>query len=228
MTVLRVEDLRLDAGSGKGRFRLLDGLNLSVAANESVAILGRSGSGKTSLLSVLGLMQRATGGSYQLAGRDVGTMNETARSRARSDAIGFVFQGYSLAPQLTALDNVLLPFTYGRRMPRKDARARARDLLRTVGLDGRRDLRPRQLSGGEQQRVAIARALARRPSLLLADEPTGALDIDTGARVIDLLCRVVKEQGSSLVLVTHDIENARRMDRVLELSAGSLGEMRLP
>lgn len=221
-SVIRVEGLRLQVGAGARRFDVLHGLDLAVEPGESLAILGRSGSGKSSLLSVLGLLQRPTSGTYQLGGQDVSTMSERDRSRARSAVLGFVFQGYSLVPQLTALHNVMVPFSYGSRVRHRTARQRAREVLDAVGLDDRRDLYPRHLSGGEQQRVAIARALVRRPAVILADEPTGALDVATGSDVMNLMTRVMQDQGTSLVLVTHDRENAQRMGRVLHLSEGVL------
>ncbi|WP_248582734.1 ATP-binding cassette domain-containing protein [Nocardioides sp. InS609-2] len=222
MTVIDVADLTLTVGTSPDGLTILDGVNMRVKTRESVAVLGRSGSGKSSLLSVLGLMQHQTSGTYRLAGNEVTSLTEAERSTARSELIGFVFQGYSLIPQLTAWQNVALPFAYGSYVSRRDVRRRVDEMLSQVGLTARRDHRPRQLSGGEQQRVAIARSLVRRPRLLLADEPTGALDVTTGAQVMDLLCKVVQEQSVSLVLVTHDGQNARRMDRTLDLDAGRL------
>lgn len=223
--ILEMEQVCFEVGDGPDRLRILDETSFTVAENESLAVVGRSGSGKSSLLSILGLMQRPTRGVYRLAGEDVRAMSETARSRARSSVVGFVFQGYSLVPQLTAEQNVMLPFTYGPRVPTARARRRAHDLLEVVGLQDHRGKKPRQLSGGEQQRVAIARSLVRQPRVLLADEPTGALDVSTGEQVMSVLLDAVREQGTSLVLVTHDLENAELMDRTLLLDAGRLQEV---
>lgn len=207
----------------KTHLTLLDGVDLSIGAGESVAIMGRSGSGKTTLLSVLGLMLRPDEGRVWLRGQDTSTLNDSSRARLRGETLGFVFQGYSLVPHLTAAENVALPLSYGAR-PARGERARVAQMLDAVGLAGMSKRYPRHLSGGEQQRVAIARALVRRPHVVLADEPTGALDVEAGDQVLSLLRQTANGQGSALVIVTHDPTVARAMSRVVHLTRGSLND----
>lgn len=205
----------------KTRLTLLAGISLTIQAGESVAVMGRSGSGKTTLLSVLGLMLRPNEGQVWLRGHDTSTLSDSARARLRNETLGFVFQGYSLVPHLTAAENVALPLSYGAR-PGRGERARVTAMLDAVGLDGMGKRYPRHLSGGEQQRVAIARALVRRPHVVLADEPTGALDVEAGDQVLRLLRQTASGQGSALVVVTHDLAVASSMSRVVQLTHGSL------
>jgi putative ABC transport system ATP-binding protein len=202
---------------------ILSGVDLSVGAGESVAVLGRSGSGKSTLLSLLGLFDRADGGSYVLDGRDITRLPERKAAALRSAEFGFVFQRFFLLKHLTAAQNVAMALVNGQGwLPRRKRRAKIVAALDQVGIAHLAKHRPPRLSGGEQQRVAIARALVRQPSLLLADEPTGALDTETGNMVIDAL-HAATERGAGLVLVTHDWDHANRMGRVLRLTDGVLG-----
>ena len=198
---------------------LLHEIDFSIHAGESVAILGPSGSGKSTLLGLLAGLDRASDGRVFIDGVDLFALNEDKRAALRGANIGFVFQSFQLLANLTALENVMLPLEIANR---SDARAAAQAVLERVGLAQRLQHYPKQLSGGEQQRVAIARAFAPRPKLLFADEPTGNLDRATGDRVIDLLFELNHEQGTTLVLVTHDERLAQRCGRRLELDGGKL------
>jgi putative ABC transport system ATP-binding protein len=203
---------------------ILDGVDLTVHAGESVAIVGRSGSGKSTLLSVLGLFDRADEGSYLLAGEDISRLPERKAAKLRSSHFGFVFQRFFLLKHLTAAQNVSMALVNGQGwLPRRERRARVLEALDQVGIAHLAKNRPARMSGGEQQRVAIARALVRDPKVLLADEPTGALDTDTGTAVIDALLSAT-ERGCGLVLVTHDRDHAARMGRTLDLVDGVLTE----
>jgi putative ABC transport system ATP-binding protein len=208
---------------GQGRSReILAGVDLTVHAGESVAILGRSGSGKSTLLSLIGLFDRADGGRYLLGDRDITRLPERRAARLRSAQFGFVFQRFFLLKHLTAAQNVAMALVNGQGwQPRRKRRARVLAALEQVGIAHLAKHRPPRLSGGEQQRVAIARALVREPRILLADEPTGALDTETGNLVIDAL-HAATGRGCGLILVTHDWEHASRMGRVLRLSDGVL------
>lgn len=193
--------------------------SFDIQRGESVAIVGASGSGKSTLLGLLAGLDLPSAGEVWLAGQSLGAMDEDGRAKLRGELIGFVFQSFQLLPMLTALENVMLPLELNN-LP--DARKHAQHWLERVGLAERQQHRAQQLSGGEQQRVAIARAFAMNPALLLADEPTGNLDAETGARVIDLLFELNREQGATLVLVTHDTDLAARCGRRLSLHAGHL------
>ena len=205
--------------SPEGELELLRDVQFSILPGEAVAVLGASGSGKTTLLGLLAGLDTPSAGTVLIEGADLFALDEDGRARVRRDAIGFVFQSFHLLPTLTAIENVMLPLELA---GRADARAQAELLLARVGLERRLRHYPRQLSGGEQQRVAIARAFATRPRLLFADEPTGNLDRVTGARVIDLLFEINREQATTLVLVTHDEAVAARCTRRLQLDAGRL------
>ncbi len=220
-TPVAARNLGKDILAPGGRLVILDGLDLQVEAGQAVAILGASGSGKSTLLGVLAGLDQASRGEVRLLGHSLAPLDEDARAGLRAGRVGFVFQSFQLLPNLTALENVLLPLEL-RDSPNPDATARA--ALDQVGLAGRADHYPRQLSGGEQQRVAIARAFATRPALLFADEPTGNLDARTGDQVIDLLLRLRQELGTTLVLATHDLGLTRRCDRRLLLELGRLEE----
>ncbi len=198
---------------------ILDDVSLAVAAGETVAVVGASGAGKSTLLALLAGLDEPSAGSVWLDGIELSALDEDGRAAARAKHVGFVFQSFHLIPSLTALENVMLPLELA---GRADARATARAVLQQVGLGPRLGHYPKQLSGGEQQRVAIARAFVTRPAVLFADEPTGNLDTATGARVIDLLFDLNGAGGTTLVLVTHDREIARRCSRVIELDAGKL------
>ncbi|MDQ1647128.1 MAG: putative transport system ATP-binding protein [Cryptosporangiaceae bacterium] len=201
---------------------ILAGVDLSVHAGDSVAILGRSGSGKSTLLSLLGLFDRADGGQYLLAGRDITRLPERKAAALRSAEFGFVFQRFFLLKHLTAAQNVAMALVNGQGwQPRRKRRAKVLAALDRVGVAHLAKHRPTRLSGGEQQRVAIARALVREPRILLADEPTGALDTETGNLVVEVLSQATG-RGCGLVLVTHDRDHAGKMQRVLELTDGRL------
>jgi putative ABC transport system ATP-binding protein len=202
---------------------VLDGVDLEVADGESVAILGPSGSGKTTLLGLLAGLDVPSEGDVELAGERLAALDEDGRASLRAACVGFVFQSFQLLPTLTALENVLVPLELlpaHRSISNAAAESRARDLLQRVGLAERLDHYPAQLSGGEQQRVGIARAFANEPRVLFADEPTGNLDRETGLEVADLLFDLNRERGTTLVIVTHDLELARRAGRILRLDAG--------
>jgi putative ABC transport system ATP-binding protein len=203
------------------RVEVLREVNISIAAGTRVAIAGPSGSGKTSLLLLLSGLERPSSGKVLVDGVDLGTLNADGLADMRRERIGIVFQSFHLLPSLSALDNAALPLQMA---GRRDARTLATAMLERVGLGGRLDHLPSQLSGGEQQRVAIARALVHRPRLLLADEPTGNLDDTTAESVRELLFELNRELGTTLVLVTHDLDFAARCDRVLRLHDGQLHE----
>ncbi|MFP4606694.1 MAG: ABC transporter ATP-binding protein [Thiohalospira sp.] len=213
--------LRREVSSPEGRLTILDGVDLAVAAGETVAIVGASGSGKSTLLGLLAGLDRPTAGRVELAGTDITDLGEDGRAAVRAGRVGFVFQAFHLLPALTARENVLLPMEVA---GIADAGARADSTLERVGLAARAHHRPHQLSGGEQQRVAIARAFAPGPAVLFADEPTGNLDQATGERVVDLLFGINAEAGTTLILVTHDPALAARCDRRITLDAGRASE----
>lgn len=207
------------------RLDVLRSVDLRVEAGSVVAITGRSGSGKSTMLNVLGLLEWPTAGRYTLNGVETTPLNDDRRASLRGSSIGFVFQQFHLMDRRTALENVAEPLLFGSRAERATRRDRARELLESVGLGERAEATPNLLSGGEQQRVAIARALARRPQVILADEPTGALDESTGAKVLDLLLELVRDHAVALVLVTHDRQVSHRADHHYELSEGKLTGM---
>ena len=214
-----VDDVHLTLGSAAGPVNVLRGVSLRVAAGESVGLVGPSGSGKTTLLMVLAGLERPSAGRVRVAGQDLTSLDEDALARFRRGAIGIVFQSFHLVPTMNALENVAIPLELA---GRRDAFAAARAGLDAVGLGARVLHYPAQLSGGEQQRVAIARAFVAAPQLLLADEPTGNLDGATGRVVMDLMFRLREEHGTSLLLITHDHEVARRCDRVVTLADGRI------
>ncbi|EFL49631.1 ABC transporter related protein [Solidesulfovibrio fructosivorans JJ]] len=215
--MIALSDVRLTLQSRAGRVNILRGVDLTAASGERLAVMGPSGAGKTSLLMLLAGLERATSGSVRVAGHDLSAMDEDALAAFRRENVGIVFQGFHLVPAMTALENAALPLDFA---GRRDALDRAREALADVGLSDRLDHFPAELSGGEQQRVALARALAPRPRLLLADEPTGNLDSETGRRVMDLLFSLAA--GTTLVLVTHDPGLAARCGRVARLRDGRM------
>lgn len=211
--------MRLSLDGNSGRVDILKGISLDVTRGETVGLVGPSGSGKSSLLMMMGGLDRATSGSVVALHHDLSSMNEDAMARFRRDHMGVVFQSFHLIPTMTALENVATPLELA---GHADAFARAAAELDTVGLDARKDHYPAQLSGGEQQRVALARAAAPRPAIVLADEPTGNLDGSTGAAIMDLLFDLRDQHGTTLVLVTHAPDLAARCDRVVGLRDGMI------
>jgi putative ABC transport system ATP-binding protein len=205
--------------SGDTELVILQGIDLAVMRGEALAIVGASGSGKSTLLALLAGLDTPSAGTVELDGADLFALDEDARAELRGRAVGFVFQSFQLLPALSALENVMLPLELA---GRRDAERAAKETLARVGLAERLAHRPAHLSGGEQQRVALARAFVVRPKLLLADEPTGSLDPDSGAGVIDLLFELNRERGTTLVMVTHDESLAARCGRVLRLVAGRI------
>jgi putative ABC transport system ATP-binding protein len=220
---LQIEDLSKSYTEGDQRHAVLRGANLQIARGEFVALLGASGSGKSTLLNLLSGVDIADAGAIWLEGENLVAMNEAQRTLFRRNHIGFVFQFFNLLPTLTILENAALPLELAGAKPAV-AEGKAREILGQVGLAGREHSFPDRLSGGEQQRVAIARALVHDPLLVLADEPTGNLDEDTGAQVMDLLVHLTREAGKNLIMATHNLDNARRADRVLHLHEGKLIE----
>jgi putative ABC transport system ATP-binding protein len=219
--VLALEGVVKDYRSEAGDFRALHCVSFSVMPGELMAIMGPSGSGKSTLMNIIGCLDTATEGRFRFDGADVATLDERALAALRNEAIGFVFQQFNLLPRLSARANVGLPLVYAG-LSAAERAARADELLALVGLEGRETSRPAQLSGGQQQRVAIARALANRPRLILADEPTGALDTKTGAEVLDLFRRLNAGQGVTAILVTHDPGVAAATDRVVRIQDGRI------
>jgi putative ABC transport system ATP-binding protein len=223
--VIDARNVTLAFGTGAARVEVLRGIDLQVAAGERLAVLGPSGSGKSSLMAVLGGLEQASGGEVLVAGADMSRLDEDGLARARRGRVGIVLQAFHLIPTMTAIENVAVPLELSGVAP-ADARARAAAELEAVGLGHRMTHYPTQLSGGEQQRVGIARALSPRPALILADEPTGNLDAATGAVIVDLLFGRLAETGATLVLITHDPELAARCDRVIEMRDGRIASDR--
>ena len=219
--MLKVERLTKSYATAAGPLAVLREVSFELAAGSSLAVVGPSGSGKTTLLGLCAGLDRPSGGEVVVAGEAIGAMSEDERARVRNDHVGFVFQNFQLIPTLTALENVLVPVELsGRGGAGKTAEARA--LLERVGLGERYDHYPVQLSGGEQQRVALARAFINAPKILFCDEPTGNLDGDTAHTVVELIFELNREKGTTLVLVTHDLELAKRCERSLRLRRGEV------
>ena len=221
--MVHLESVELTLGSAAGQVNILRGVDLDVAAGSRVSIVGPSGSGKTSLIMVIAGLERATGGLVNVAGRDLGQLDEDGLALFRRDTMGIVFQAFHLVATMTALENVAVPLEFA---GRRDAFDAAEAELQAVGLGHRLTHYPGQLSGGEQQRVALARAVAMEPKLLLADEPTGNLDGDTGQQIIDLLFDVADRRSATLMLITHDATLASRCDRTIRMVDGRIGEDR--
>jgi len=217
--IIRLVEVSLTLTALAGPVEILRGLTLEVARGETLSVVGPSGSGKSSMLMVIAGLERATGGRISVAGHDFADLDEDGLARFRRDSLGMVFQDFHLVPTMTAQENVAIPLELA---GRADALARAADCLATVGLADRLRHYPGQLSGGEQQRVALARAFAPDPDLLLADEPTGNLDGETGRQVMDLLFDLHARHGTTLVLVTHDLDLAGRCARTLHLRDGRI------
>ena len=223
MSLVEARGLAKTYYAGTVEVQALRGLDFDIEDGELLAIMGRSGSGKTTLLNILGCVERPTAGTYFLAGENIGTLNDAQRSTLRLRRLGFVFQSYNLLSGMSALDNVMLPTVYS---GLEDAVQRAQEALERVGLAGREHHRPNQLSGGEQQRVAIARALAKRPDVLLCDEPTGALDYATGKVVLEALRDVNKKTGTSVITITHNAAIGEMGNRVVSMLDGRVREER--
>ena len=220
MNAIELERLHKTYDTGPSQVHALKGIDLEIERGALLAIMGPSGSGKTTLLEILGCLSQPSEGNYRLNGRSVAEISANGLAQLRGEEIGFVFQSFNLLPRLSAVENVELPLVY-RRVPRRERRRRALDALERVNLAHRDTHRPSALSGGERQRVAIARALVNRPSLVLADEPTGNLDSETGDGILSLL-REVHADGSTVVIVTHDPRVARLAQRSLTLRDGRL------
>ena len=209
-----------------GDLEVLKGVSLDVARGEVVSIVGASGAGKTTLLQIVGTLSRPDGGRVEIDGQDVFSLGDKTLSRFRNGRIGFVFQFHHLLPEFTAFENVCIPGLIGKH-PRAEVEGRAAELLEMMGLAGRRDHKPGQLSGGEQQRVAIARALAKNPKLLLCDEPTGALDYNTGKAILKLLQDTAREKGITVVIITHNQAITAMADRIIEIKNGMVASKRI-
>jgi putative ABC transport system ATP-binding protein len=218
-SIIQAYNLTREVNTGENKLVILQDINLQIKAGESVAVVGVSGSGKSTLLGLLAGLDIPTCGSVFLDGEDIFKLNEDERARLRGRLLGFMFQSFQLLPSLTALENVMLPLEL---LDIDNARDIAYDWLERVGLKKRIKHYPKLLSGGEQQRVAIARAFVTHPKMLFADEPTGNLDMATGAQIIDLMFKINQEQDTTLVLVTHDKNLSTRCSRVIELAAGRI------
>ncbi len=201
--------------------QILNGISIDVHEGEFVSIVGASGSGKSTLMNIIGALDRPTEGTYHLNGRDISTLDDRELSRIRNSEIGFVFQTFNLIPRTNALKNVELPMLYAGKSKHERSR-RAKELLKMVGMEDRYTHQPNELSGGQKQRVAIARAMANDPSILLADEPTGALDTKTGRLVMDIFHKLHDEEGKTIVLITHSPELAKETERIITISDGSV------
>ena len=217
--ILEMKDICKDYPQGKSFVHILKNINLSVEEGDYVAIMGPSGSGKTTLMNIIGCLDVATSGSYILAGQDVFSNTDDELAVVRNKEIGFVFQTFNLLPKMTAVDNVALPMLYAG-VSKKQRRERAIEALKTVGLGERLDFLPNQLSGGQCQRVAIARAIVGHPTLLLADEPTGALDTVAGEQVMDIFAQL-HEAGSTIIMITHEQAIADHANRIYRLRDGA-------
>jgi len=217
-TVIKIRDIRRDFPLGQEVVKVLKGIDLDIEKGEFVALMGPSGSGKSTLMNLLGCLDTATSGSYELSGRDVSSMNDDELAEIRNTEIGFVFQTFNLLPRTTALENVALPMIYAGASKSQRVK-RAEEVLTDVGLADRMDHRPNQLSGGQRQRVAVGRALVNKPSIILADEPTGNLDSKTSIEIMELFDAIHKA-GNTVILVTHEEDIAEHAHRVIRLMDG--------
>ena len=223
--MIELKDVYKIYETGDTEVHALDGINLHIDRGEFVAIVGQSGSGKSTCMNIIGCLDVPTAGTYILDGIDVSTMSEYELSYIRNQELGFIFQQYNLIPKLTVLNNVELPLIY-KRVPKEEREELARKALAKVGLEGKEDRYPKQLSGGQQQRVSIARALAGNPAVILADEPTGALDSKTGIEVLELI-KKLNEEGNTIILVTHDNGIAEQAKRIVRIQDGKIIEDRV-
>ena len=220
--VIRMENIVKTYYLGKpNELEILHGINLTVNKGEFVSIVGESGSGKSTLMNIIGVLDRQTQGDYYLEGQDVNGMSDEVRNAIRNRRIGFVFQNFNLLPRANALKNVMVPLLYGEEHS-KNGKEHAMEMLKMVGMEDRADHRPNELSGGQKQRVAIARAMINDPAIILADEPTGALDSKTGHMVMDLFHKLHEEQGKTIVLITHSQELAQETERIVTLLDGQI------
>jgi putative ABC transport system ATP-binding protein len=222
MALIELRNLSKTYELGEVKVAALRQVNLDIAEGEFVALIGPSGSGKSTLMNTLGCLDRPTEGSYRLAGEQVAGLAPDQLAQVRNQRIGFIFQNFNLLSRTTALENVEVPLLYNRACPRRERKQRAVGLLTRVGLGERLDHRPNQLSGGQQQRVAIARALVNRPPILLCDEPTGNLDTRTSREIMDFFRELNEREGLTVILVTHDLEIARKAKRALVLIDGEV------
>ena len=220
MTILKLTDICKDYQQGKEPVRVLKHINLTVEKGDYIAIMGPSGSGKTTLMNLIGCLDVPTSGSYELDGRDLKDLNDDALAEIRNKHIGFVFQNFHLLPKMDALDNVALPLLYAG-VPLKERRERAAEALKAVGLEERLHFTPNQLSGGQCQRVAIARAMVGNPDILLADEPTGALDTKSGQQIMDIF-QALSQKGMTILMITHERAIAQCADRIYHILDGEL------
>mgnify|MGYP000888157653 FL=1 len=218
--MLKLKNIHKSYQQGSQEFPILKGINLHVKEGDFLAIMGPSGSGKSTLMNIIGCLDKASAGSYYIEGTDVSDLSDNQLSDLRNQKIGFVFQNFNLMPKLTACQNVELPLTY-MKVPKKERRERALEMLRLVGLEERSDFKPMELSGGQKQRVAIARALVTNPSFILGDEPTGALDTKTSVQIMELF-KQFNEQGKTIVIITHEPEVAQLCKQTVVLRDGNI------
>ncbi len=215
--LIKIRDLKKEFVSGDVVTKVLHGLSFDIHSGEFIAIMGPSGSGKSTLMHILGLLDKATSGSYEFESQDVSLLNDDQLASFRNKKIGFVFQSFNLLPKTSVLDNVILPLTYSDN--RKNMEKRAQKVLTSVGLDHRLNYYTNQISGGEKQRVAISRALVNEPSVIFADEPTGNLDSKSGVQIMEILQKL-NEEGNTIILVTHETYTAEHADRIIRLKDG--------
>lgn len=218
--MLKLKEIHKSYQQGSQEFPILKGIDLHVEEGDFLAIMGPSGSGKSTLMNIIGCLDKANSGSYHIEGTDVSDLSDNQLSDLRNQKIGFVFQNFNLMPKLTACQNVELPLTY-MKVPKKERRERALEMLRLVGLEERSEFKPMELSGGQKQRVAIARALVTNPSFILGDEPTGALDTKTSVQIMDLF-KQFNEAGKTIVIITHEPEVAQMCKKTVVLRDGNI------